>query len=344
MEKEPAMKKKLFHFFTLSLFNSLTLLAMDPSLLMRTHTDPSRMRFEQRRTPMPHATAWLQGGETAFTHVAWLRRREATSDETASSFASFFSVEAARATREGGAELPAIRETAATAATSGGTFANPNYETHGRADWQYGCYAVNIETPVPLTLVIAGTEKQVAASNGVMQAFNVKGSAADWSWSIAGESAATVRFGFGVNPLVDFFNVNGAMSIFSRLGMGIEAGGIVADLTNEWVMVVSRARIEGATVCYAIDALRWDGETWHEEEATKTAPAAAFARNARTEFLTFGVAGGATDGTPHLWDEYGAKVFGLWLSDDEVRTVRDLDMFEMRRRGMTQWASEEIVQ
>ena len=78
--------------------------------------------------------------------------------------------------------------------------------------------------------------------------------------------------------------------------------------------------------------------------ATRPAPATAFARDARTKFLTFGLSAFATDGTPHLWDEYGAKVFGLWLSDDEVRTVRDLDMFEMRRRGMTQWASEEIVE
>ena len=78
--------------------------------------------------------------------------------------------------------------------------------------------------------------------------------------------------------------------------------------------------------------------------ATRPAPATAFARDARTKFLTFGLSAFATDETPFLWDEYGVKVFGRRLSDDEVRTVRDLDMFEMRRRGMTQWASEEIVE
>ena len=78
--------------------------------------------------------------------------------------------------------------------------------------------------------------------------------------------------------------------------------------------------------------------------APVTAAAAAFARNARTEFLAFSSqAGQATDGTPFLWDEYGVKVFGQWLTDDEVRAVRDMDMFEMQRRGMTRWGSEEIV-
>lgn len=321
--------------------------AVDPSLLMRTQTDPSRMRFAQGRTAMYHATAWLKGGETAFTHVAWLRRRETRwqGGVTAHEFQSFFTVVPARATREGGDELPAIRETAATPSTSGGTFANPNYETHGLADWQYGCYAVNIETAVPLTLVIAGTERQVAPSN-VVQAFNVKGSSADWSWSVAGESAATVRFGFGVNPLAEFYGVSCIGSEMQDLfGAAVPVGGLIADLTNEWTMVVSRARIEGGNLLYAIDALRWDGETWHEGEATKPAPAAAFARDARTAFCTYSTAGGgATDGTPYLWDEYGIKLFGRWLADDEVRTVRDLDMFEMRRRGMTRWASEEIVQ
>ena len=332
------------------LLSACSLQAVDPSLLMRTRTDPTRMRFAQARTPMYHATAWLKGGETAFTHVVWLRRRETRSQGTpysSQAFQSFFTVEPCRATREGGDELPAIRELEATPSNSGGTFANPNYDARGIEGWQYGCYAVNIETAVPLTLVIAGTEKQVAALNGVMQAFNVQGSAADWSWSIAGESSASVRFGFAANPLAEFFGAASLPAAFKEIFLGDpETGGVETDLTNEWVMAVSRVRIEGGNLRYAIDALEWDGEVWHEEEATKTAPAAAFARNARTGFCTFGLLGGmASDGTPYLWDEYGSKVFaGRWLTDDEVRTVRDLDMFEMRRRGMTQWASEQEVE
>ena len=332
------------------LLSACSLQAMDPSLLMRTRTDPTRMRFAQGRTPMYHATAWLKGGETAFTHVVWLRRRETRSMESeinSMAFMSFFTVEPARATREGGDELAAIRELEATPSNSGGTFANPNYDWRGIDGWQYGCYAVNIETAVPLTLVIAGTEKQVAASNGVMQAFNVQGSAADWSWSIAGESSASVRFGFAANPLAEFFGAAAVPAAYAEIfTTENEPGGVSTDLTNEWVMVVSRVRIEGGSLRYAIDALEWDREVWHEDEATKTAPAAAFARNARTGFGTFGLLGGsATDGTAYLWDEYGNKLFpGRWLTDDEVRTVRDLDMFEMRRRGMTQWASEVEVE
>lgn len=325
-------------------------LAMDPSLLMRTRTDPTRMRLAQpQHRPLAHmCVAWLKGGETAFTHVAWVRRREALyqSAFSAYSWMNFFSVLPARATREGGDELPAIRELEATPSNSGGTFANPNYDTHGIAGWEYGCYAVNIETETPLTLVLAGTEKQVAGSNGVMQAFNIQGSAADWSWSIAGGNG--IRFGFGVNPLVEFFgtmSVNGSVS--ETMGAATQPGDVTGvGVTNEWTMLVSRARIEGGQLMTSVAELNWAEEHFAEGEQTNAAPAAAFARNARTEFIAFGTVGIVTeDGTPILWDEYGNKVFaGRWLTDDEVRTVRDLDMFEMRRRGMTQWASEENVE
>lgn len=47
--------------------------------------------------------------------------------------------------------------------------------------------------------------------------------------------------------------------------------------------------------------------------------------------------GGAVDG---LRDFYGMKCFPWCLSDDELRNVRDLDMFEMQRRGMTRWRAQ----
>ena len=329
------------------LLSACSLQAVDPSLLMRTRTDPTRMRLAQHRPRAHMCVAWLKGGETAFTHVAWVRRREALyqSAFSAYSWMNFFSVLPARATREGGDELPAIREVSTAFSGSGGTFANPNYDTHGIAGWEYGCYAVNIETDTPLTLVLAGTEKQVAGSSGVMQAFNIQGSAADWSWSIAGGNG--IRFGFGVNPLVEFFgtmSING--SVNETMGAATPPGGVIGvGVTNEWTMLVSRARIEGGQLMTSVAELNWAEEHFAEGEQTNAAPAAAFARNARTEFIAFGTAGIVTeDGTPILWDEYGVKVWGKWLSDDEVRTVRDLDMFEMRRRGMTQWASEENVQ
>ena len=37
---------------------------------------------------------------------------------------------------------------------------------------------------------------------------------------------------------------------------------------------------------------------------------------------------------------YGMKCFPGCLSDDELRNVRDLDMFEMRRRGYTRWRAQ----
>ena len=42
----------------------------------------------------------------------------------------------------------------------------------------------------------------------------------------------------------------------------------------------------------------------------------------------------------YLCDVYGEKIFPQWLDDDQLRNVRDLDMFEMRRRGFTRWRND----
>ena len=221
------------------LLGALTALAVDPSLLMRTHTDPSLMFMVPNVLSVDVMTGFLGGGEEGFTAVAWIRFYP-TNGIVMNVPNSLWSIEPARATREGGAELPAIMDYQTVTDNSGGTFADPHYDY--REDtledtWQYGCYCVNIETPVDVTVTIAGAERFVAGSNGVKQAFNILGTAADYSWSVTGPTggATPVKFGFAANPLVKFYGIkrscNSSAWWVSRLPEGSSAS-----TTAGWLM------------------------------------------------------------------------------------------------------------
>lgn len=310
-------------------------LAVDPALLMRTHTDPSRMFAVRGARSVDVMTGFLSGGEVGFTAVAWIRFPSTGQSRTILPH-TLWSVEPARATREGGAELPAIVDYQTVTDSSGGTFADPHYECEESLEpvWGYGCYAVNIETPVDVTVTIAGSERFVAASNGVKQAFNILGSAADYSWSITGPTggATPVRFGFGVNPLVRFYGVVCQSSDELFALDDVPGGPAVPGITNEWVMVVSQAKIEGGNAIARMAYFTWADEIFPSTWQTNAVQSAHFAKDARVKISTMHM--GHVD---ELRDFYGMKLFPRCMTDDELRNVRDLDMFEMRRRGYTRW-------
>lgn len=317
---------------------ALGLHAMDASMLLAgTRTDPSRMRLWKSDSVNLFAS-FMDGGEQAATAVVWVRTRRPTGMPM-SQFVSFWSVDPARATREGGPELPAIKEYAPVAATSGGTFANPNYDDRGLGGrWVYGCYVVNVQTDVPLTLTIAGAEKQIAASNGVKQVFNIQGAAADWSWSLSGASSGNVSFGFGTNPLVQFY---GSPVQIANEGYGMVArGGTIcaSGITNEWFMCAYRLRFDGAGHVIERQAgFSWDAEWFPPGEGTNETVRTSFAKDARIAVDLYSTA--ITDVQQGV-ERYGVKVFPQWLTDDQLRNVRDLDMFEMQRRGFTRWRND----
>lgn len=317
----------------------LNLQAVDPAFLMRTHTDPSRMFAVPGVRSIDVMTAFLNGGEVGFTAIAWIRFHP-SSEHGMSIPHTKWSVDAARATREGGAELPAIMDYQTVTDNSGGTFADPHYQCPEtlQAQWGFGCYCVNIETPVDVTVTIAGAERFVAASNGVKQAFNILGTAADYSWSVTGPTggATPVKFGFGVNPLVQFRGVMCQCENELFHTGEVPGGPSVPSISNEWVMVVSQANIENGKAIARMVYFTWAGEWFPSTWATNTVQASQFAKDARVTISTmhFGVADG-------LRDFYGMKIFPCCLSDDELRNVRDLDMFEMQRRGYTRWMEDQ---
>ena len=327
-----------FSIFNLLTFYPFNLFAVDPALLMHTKTDPTRMRLGKSDAVCLMA-GFLRGGEKAFTATVWVR---AKARETAplAMFSTMWSVEPARATREGGALLPATREFGPVdlaGGSAGGAFADPDYATHGCVGWDYGCYAVNVETDVPLTVTIAGCERNVAPSNGVKQAFNMQGTAADWSWTVAGAANGNVSFGFATNPLVRFYGECAAV-------IGLEMTGEsqrleMPSISNQWTMCATRVRLDGnGHAMEKLAAFTWDGETWQDVEKTNEVAAATFAKDASVRLNFMAIASAAE--VLEDMERYGGKLIEGWLTDDQLRNVRDLDMFEMRRRGFTRWRND----
>lgn len=328
-----------------ALLGALAALAVDPALLMRTHTDPSRMFAVCGVRDIDVMTGFMGGGEVGFTAVGWVRFHPMSGPVGATVPHSMWSIEPARATREGGAELPAIMDYQTVTDNSGGTFANPHYACPEgfEGQWGYGCYCVNIETPVDVTVTIAGAERFVAASNGVKQAFNILGTAADYSWSVTGPTggATPVKFGFGVNPLVHFYCVTCQSSdpAFDSGSGGDRLGGpALPNITNEWVMLTVQGKIENGVMSSRMAYFTWGGEVFPSEWNTDAVQAAHFAKDARVRISIARI--GGVDLITALRDIYGMKLFPYCLSDDELRNVRDLDMFEMQRRGMTRWRAQ----
>ena len=321
-----------------ALLGALVALAVEPTFLIRTPVDYSRMFMVPNVRSVDVMTAFLNGGEEGFTAIAWICFHP-TNGIVVNVPNSLWSTETARATREGGAELPAIMEYQTVTDNSGGTFANPHYQCPEtlQDQWGYGCYCVNIETPVDVTVTIAGAERFVAASNGVKQVFNILGTAADYSWSVTGPTggATPVKFGFGVNPLVQFFSVMCQPSNFGFAGEEIPGGPPVPSITNEWVRVVSQAQIVNGVMSSRMAYFTWAGEIFPSQWKADAVQAAHFAKDAQVKISTMHV--GGVDG---VRDFYGMKIFPYCLRDDELRNVRDLDMFEMQRRGYTRWRAQ----
>ncbi len=321
-----------------ALLGALAALAVDPALLMRTHTDPSRMLAVPGVRWNDVMTAYLERDSDGFSAVGWLRIHP-TNQLYITIPVTLWSVDAARPTRSGGPRIPATMEYQTVTDNSGGTFANPHYACpDALADqWQYGCYCVNIDTPVDVTVTIAGAERFVAASNGVKQVFNILGTAADYSWSVTGPTggATPVNFGFGVNPLVKFYGINCQSDEAAYMADEGPGAPLVPNVTNEWVMAVSQAKIIDGKVIARMAYFTWGSEIFPSGWQTNEVNAACFAAGAfvRINTMHFG-------GLDQMRDFYGMKLFNRCLTDDELRNVRDLDMFEMQRRGMTRWRAQ----
>lgn len=241
------------------------------------------------------------------------------------------SVEAARSTSEGGAGLPAVRDFAPVTLSPGGTWSMDGlptaYELPGTlrdSDWRWGCFCVNVLTATPLTITVAGTERQVPAADG-KQIFNILGSAADRSVTIAAaDPAAAVDFGIAVNPLRQFFG--GATQPEEGGPPGWESD---INMSNECTYTALCCRIVGATNC------TWDA-AWRTPSGKSGRfggtgglwkARARFARDARISLNWF-----SSSPVYSSNEVYGVKWVPRWLPDEEIDRIYDADLEEIRRR------------
>ena len=308
--------------------------------------DPTRMCSYSCSNVFDVATAYFSDDQASnFTAIVWMKWTPRQNHVASSGFVPFaiFNVSAdpARATCEGGDGLPDLQshryEVPLT--LSGGTWAETclpaSYDIPDSTleSWQYGCYAVNIETDTALTLNVGGAEKSISASPE-KQRFNILATSASRSVSIsAASSSATVKFGIAVNPLVQFVGAQFDDNNSYGASGNAQIGGLAS---NEWRMVVFRGRIAaGSATC---NACGYNATTKLQNEQTSTKelwhPRTTFAKNARIRVMVASLLGIQYEGKYDTFHLYGFRVYRGWFDDATIERMRDLDAAEMTRRGM----------
>ena len=306
--------------------------------------DPTRMYSFDRSGVMDILTAFFDDSQASnFTAVCWLKWDPNGNARFNPPFVNaLVSTDSARATAEGGPELPNLCKARFDVPLRlvNGTWSETclpvGYEcpaTMGK--WQYGCYSVNVLTDTALTLTVAGAEKSVAAS-GEMQEFNILGETSSRDVAISAASTnAQIRFGIAENPLRQFIGAQfDNMESSGSTLYSDELGGLSS---NEWRMVCVRGRIADGSCTVSICGYNATGKLASECTVTQAMfrPRSTFAKDARLR-ICVAAPGGIGYGTenPDIFSAYGFRCYRGWLSDVDVERMRDLDAAEMTRRGM----------
>ena len=309
--------------------------------------DPTVMYAFSRSNVLDVATAFFDDDRASnFTAIVWMKWTPRANYSAAAGFnpvVSFVvSADPGRSTTEGGATLPDLQshryEVPLT--LSGGTWAETclpssyDYPDSTLSAWQYGCYAVNIETDTALTLQVAGAEKSISAS-AEKQLFNIMGETASRSVSISAASAsATVKFAIAENPLVQFIGCQ--FDGYDSTGSWSDAYGKGGIASNEWRMVVFRGAIAAGSLTTRADG--WNATSKFEAEGSSTQtlwhPRTTFAKDARLRIMVFSPMGIQYEGVYDQFHLYGLRVYRGWFTNAELERMRDLDAAEMTRRGM----------
>lgn len=318
-------------------------------LMRPIYGEPTLMRLDHRSgfNAFEAFTGFIDTTNVAaFTAMCWMRVTRHPwhnpTNEPHIFVHSNFSVEPARSTTEGGPGIPDLLNDAymvqPVPLSSNGTWSATclpsEYSCPStlKDQWQYGCYCINLTTDSPLTLTVGGAGLYIPVTNCMIR--NIQAVSADRSVTIAAESAnASVNFGIGVNPLVQFCSA-ASFSGVNRYGLDV-GGGL---RTNEWRLVVMRGRIENGKA-YGITE-GWDatnkfelGETTNE--TTLAHSRTTFARNARVRMLISNLAAGMVfEGQEIEIGFFGGKMLKGWLTDGEIEKIRDIDAAELHRRGV----------
>ena len=337
------MRRGLFIFAamtTLAVFGAATqwLQLVQP----RTNPRMSYATCPPRELAYPNWTeplrGYASGGETGMTVIAWMKYSSSLgSQKVIPPFVSgSCTAEACRATRDGGAGLTNLvtgsLADAGTIDVSGGSWSMECLPTGyavpvtlSDTQWQYGCYCINISTDTPLMLSVADTEIYIPVTNNMVR--NVQGSSASRYVIVTPESAsANVQFGIAEMPLHQFV---GAQSDANGRGVGdSEDGG----LAETWRMFAFRARLDAGNMIVRMDGYTSNGHLTIPQGATLELFRArsTFEKDA---MFRLSIAGHATDSLSI--GTCMAKMFDGWLSDEQVERIRDLDVQELVRHGLS---------
>ncbi len=354
--------KKLTTLLSLLLVGSSALaVQMNYQLMQSKYADPTRMQADWREYPqiIPFDTSIGNVSNcNAWTIMVWLKNKDTpltwTNPFRGGFINAMFSVRSGLSNKAGRKDIYLTNlcswdyDTPLTLSSDGQWGATnilkpaADYDRGGNADvFPYGVYNVNITTDTDLTLVVGGAERAVTASDE-MQAFLIQPTADDRSVSITAASAdATVKFGIAESPTVEFIGDN-LWSHFDSNGNVYKDQRYQGVRDEEWLCFVMRAKVNAdKTVTYQYGALYDDEDVWNEAKTKTpqwTAPNAYFQPYARIQVMLAWMTNFTTEEgrakAPKV-GSYGGKLFNGWLEDDFISMIRDQDVTEMKRRGMS---------
>lgn len=297
-----------------------------PLSLMRSATGPERMYSLDMTGSCELPAYYATGAETGLTYIAWIRFNS-TSRGGLLCFPTHSTVPA-RATREGGDELPAFLDLDTVPLSSSATWGASGVvpqdaaEVPGTSDGRF-VVCVNCDTSHDITLTVGGAELNIPATNDYVRNLQVyKG---DASVAVAAASpSATVRLALAVNPWVEFV----AGPTFAPAPWEQST----SPITNCWTMLCWRARLDGGVLSETFDFIGHDGG--HRAEASSSAyPAQRLVRDSRFRY-SFASTAFYSGSIARRCDLYGLKTIPRALTDAEVWRVWELDLAEIRRRGL----------
>lgn len=292
--------------------------------LMGTATGPERMYSLDMSGSAELPPYFAEGRETGLTVVAWVRFAPELGNLGLICFPTHSTVPA-RATREGGDELPAFLDLASVPYGSGATWGASGVVPQDAAEVP-GAFSgrfvvcVNCATDTAITLTVGGAELNIPATNDFVRNLEVVKGDASVAVSAAAAGART-SLALAVNPWIQFFN---GPTYTPAVGQELASA-----ITNCWTMLCWRADLSGGTLAESFDLITRDG-TRDAVSSSSPYPAAAFVRDSRFRY-SLACLGGMVRGR---LDVYGLKYIRGRIDDADVWRIWELDLAEIRRRGL----------
>ena len=198
----------------------------------------------------------------------------------------------------------------------------------GRLAFPDGVFAVSLEVDGIATLTVADTT--VTVTNSLSRNFQGRPGKRGISIQCGPSTAWTLNV--AECPVVRFYERTDGTSITLNGTPQLSEDSII---TNEFVMLSYRVRLEGAGHYYRADMMRIGGGPPSGGTSIFDNPPVVNVTPDTMFFIrTIDV---IPSGAALVWEVWNVRVRGRWLSDDELVTIRDADVRAMGRLGIGRW-------